>query len=196
MDSILHIESVSLTRLSSTSTSTASIHHMPCQLILRPLHCRLSSFSTVTVGVASRRSSSSVVAASGTLTANSVAPRGGVYTVGDFMTRKEDLHVVKPTTTVDEALEALVEHRITGFPVIDDDWKLVGLVSDYDLLALDSISGRRTENDLFPEVDSTWKVCSLLEIDASFWWKSMSFYVVLYYSFSKPFLPLHHYKQR
>jgi len=23
------------------------------------------------------------------------------------------------------ALEALVEHRITGFPVIDDDWKLV-----------------------------------------------------------------------
>ncbi|XWS41876.1 hypothetical protein CRYUN_Cryun17cG0120200 [Craigia yunnanensis] len=84
-------------------------------------------------------------------------PRGGVYTVGDFMTRKEDLHVVKPTTTVDEALEALVKHRITGFPVIDDDWKLVGLVSDYDLLALDSISGQRTENDLFPEVDSTWK---------------------------------------
>lgn len=76
--------------------------------------------------------------------------------VGDFMTRKEDLHAVKPTTTVDEgighirfvcqiilhllilflnflswvgsfvtALETLVEKRITGFPVIDDDWKLV-----------------------------------------------------------------------
>ncbi|CAH2049160.1 unnamed protein product [Thlaspi arvense] len=67
-------------------------------------------------------------------------PRSGFYTVGDFMTRKEDLHVVKPTTSVDEALEILVEKRITGFPVIDDDWKLVGLVSDYDLLALDSIS--------------------------------------------------------
>nr|POE71532.1 cbs domain-containing protein cbsx1, chloroplastic [Quercus suber] len=72
-------------------------------------------------------------------------PRNGVYTVGDFMTRKEDLHVVKPTMTVDEAflptaLEALVENRITGFPIIDDNWKLVGLVSDYDLLALDSIS--------------------------------------------------------
>lgn len=26
----------------------------------------------------------------------------GVYTVGDFMTRKEELHVVKPTTTVEE----------------------------------------------------------------------------------------------
>ncbi|OVA15875.1 CBS domain [Macleaya cordata] len=74
------------------------------------------------------------------------------------MTKKEDLHVVKPTTTVDEALETLVENRITGFPVIDDDWKLVGLVSDYDLLALDSISGSgRAESSMFPEVDSSWK---------------------------------------
>lgn len=102
--------------------------------------------------------SSFSVSASGTLTANSVPPRNGVYTVGDFMTRKEDLHVVKPTTTVDEALEALVENRITGFPVIDDNWKLVGLVSDYDLLALDSISGgTRSDTSMFPEVDSTWK---------------------------------------
>lgn len=29
-------------------------------------------------------------------------PKDGEYTVGDFMTRKEDLHVVKATTTVDE----------------------------------------------------------------------------------------------
>jgi len=33
-----------------------------------------------------------------------VQPKSGVYTVGDFMTRKEDLHVVKPTTTVDEGI--------------------------------------------------------------------------------------------
>lgn len=31
-------------------------------------------------------------------------PRSGQYTVGDFMTRKEDLHVVKPTTSVDEGI--------------------------------------------------------------------------------------------
>lgn len=75
------------------------------------------------------------------------------------MTKKDELQVVKPTTTVDEALDSLVEHRITGFPVIDDNWKLVGVVSDYDLLALDSISGHgKTDNSsLFPEVDSTWK---------------------------------------
>ncbi|KAJ1256830.1 hypothetical protein BS78_K296300 [Paspalum vaginatum] len=80
------------------------------------------------------------------------------YTVGDFMTKREELHVVKPATSVDEALEMLVEHRITGFPVIDDDWNLIGVVSDYDLLALDSISGTGlAEADIFPEVDSTWK---------------------------------------
>ncbi|KAK0581128.1 hypothetical protein LWI29_010303 [Acer saccharum] len=89
---------------------------------------------------------------------NSVPPRNGTYTVGDFMTRKEDLHVAKTTTTVDEALEALVEKRITGFPVIDDDWTLVGVVSDYDLLALDTISGgNQNDTSLFPEVSSTWK---------------------------------------
>ncbi|KZV37231.1 hypothetical protein F511_25029 [Dorcoceras hygrometricum] len=91
-------------------------------------------------------------------TANSVPTRDGVYTVGDFMTPKENLHVVKPTTTVTEALETLVEKRITGFPVIDDDWKLVGVVSDYDLLALDSIlGGGQQETNMFPDVDSTWK---------------------------------------
>ncbi|XP_007042479.2 PREDICTED: CBS domain-containing protein CBSX2, chloroplastic [Theobroma cacao] len=92
------------------------------------------------------------------LIANSVPSRNGNYTVGDFMSRKEDLHVVKTTTTVDEALEALVEKRVTGFPVIDDDWKLVGVVSDYDLLALDSISGcSQNDTTMFPNVDSTWK---------------------------------------
>ncbi|KAK4367775.1 hypothetical protein RND71_011567 [Anisodus tanguticus] len=98
------------------------------------------------------------LASANSLTDNSVPPRNGLYTVGDFMTTKEELHVVKPTTSVDEALEALVEHRITGFPVIDDNWKLVGLVSDYDLLALDSVSGTGTADaGMFPEVDSNWK---------------------------------------
>ncbi|PHT62637.1 CBS domain-containing protein CBSX2, chloroplastic [Capsicum annuum] len=74
------------------------------------------------------------------------------------MTRKEDLHVVKTTTKVGEALEMLVEKRVTGLPVVDDDWNLVGVVSDYDLLALDSISGAgQADTNLFPDVDSTWK---------------------------------------
>ncbi|KAL0454275.1 UNVERIFIED_CONTAM: CBS domain-containing protein CBSX1, chloroplastic [Sesamum latifolium] len=104
-----------------------------------------------------RRLDAAPFAAAGTT--NSVPPREGIYTVGDFMTTKEHLHVVKPTTTVDEALETLVDKRITGFPVVDDDWKLVGVVSDYDLLALDSISGggQEQETSIFPVVDSSWK---------------------------------------
>ncbi|KAK1269773.1 hypothetical protein QJS04_geneDACA006387 [Acorus gramineus] len=110
----------------------------------------------LTVGA---RKPSPVARSSGLMTnSNSVSPSNGLYTVGDFMTKKEDLCVVKQSTTIDEALEILVENRITGFPVIDDDWKLVGVVSDYDLLALDSISGSRpSDASLFPEVDRTWK---------------------------------------
>ena len=83
--------------------------------------------------------------------------KNGGYTVGDFMTGKQHLHVVKPTTSVDDgkyskdekkrylyvsnsiicfffslslfemltALELLVEKKVTGLPVIDDDWNLV-----------------------------------------------------------------------
>ncbi|XP_043711887.1 CBS domain-containing protein CBSX1, chloroplastic-like [Telopea speciosissima] len=98
------------------------------------------------------------VAGSGALMSNSVPPRNGEYVVRDFMTRKADLLVVKPSTTVDEALEVLVENRISGFPVVDDEWNLVGVVSDYDLLALDSISGSGlSDTSMFPEVDSSWK---------------------------------------
>ncbi|KAL4379952.1 hypothetical protein GQ457_02G007970 [Hibiscus cannabinus] len=153
---LLHSESISVTVM---RLGAAPIHHMACQaqLSFRPVNTLLFPLPTVPGGSRSGKSSASVVAATRTLTAtNSVSPIG-VYIVGDFMTRKEDLLVVKPTTTVDEALQTLVGHRISGVPVVDDDWKLVGLVSDYDLLALDSISGRPTENDLFPEVESTWK---------------------------------------
>ncbi|MFS7920104.1 putative CBS domain-containing protein [Helianthus anomalus] len=89
---------------------------------------------------------------------NSTTPRDGIYTVADFMTRKADLLVVETSTPVDKALEILVEKRITGFPVVDADWNLVGVVSDYDLLALDSISGgTHSDTALFPDVDSSWK---------------------------------------
>ncbi|XP_058186885.1 CBS domain-containing protein CBSX1, chloroplastic [Rhododendron vialii] len=149
--------------LSLLSTTAAVHHHLPPSLLSSSQLCpRLPPISTAAsrcffLPVSGPLRSFSV-AATATFMANSVPPRNGVYTVGDFMTRKEDLHVVNPTTTVDEALELLVENRITGFPVIDDTWKLVGLVSDYDLLALDSISGGgRTDTNMFPEVDSTWK---------------------------------------
>ncbi|XP_004231863.1 CBS domain-containing protein CBSX1, chloroplastic isoform X3 [Solanum lycopersicum] len=139
-------------------TPAAFHRQLPCLLLSLPGHILAASTKFYLPLRLSDSRDTFRLASANTLTANSVPPRNGVYTVGDFMTRKEELHVVKPTTSVDEALEALVEHRITGFPVIDDNWKLVGLVSDYDLLALDSVSGTGTADaGIFPEVDSNWK---------------------------------------
>ncbi|CAI5942532.1 unnamed protein product [Closterium sp. NIES-65] len=85
-------------------------------------------------------------------------------TVGDCMT-KGDVKVVKVTTTVDEALEKLVAYRISGMPVVDDDNRVVGVVSDYDLLALDSISGKHKERDgIFPQAGSTWKAFKEIQL--------------------------------
>ncbi|CAA7035850.1 unnamed protein product [Microthlaspi erraticum] len=156
MDAVFHASPLSITRLGASSSSSPSL--LPSRLFAVQLG---HQFTFSLIFPSKSRSPS---ASSATLTAKSSSPRSGVYTVGEFMTKKEDLHVVKPTTTVDEALEILVENRITGFPVIDEDWKLVGLVSDYDLLALDSISGSgRTENSMFPEVDSTWKTFNAVQ---------------------------------
>ncbi|KAL9260997.1 CBS domain-containing protein [Drosera capensis] len=144
-------------RTAATAAGSNSVASFSPQISRRSRAIRRDGwmgFSNGRIGV--RRSGS--VAASRTLMRNSLH-KSGVYIVSDFMTRKENLQVVKPSTSVDEALEALVDNRITGFPVVDDDWKLVGVVSDYDLLALDSISGSaRSDNSMFPEVDSTWKV--------------------------------------
>ncbi|GJP53349.1 hypothetical protein CLOM_g12508 [Closterium sp. NIES-68] len=85
-------------------------------------------------------------------------------TVGDCMT-KGNVKVVKVTTTVDEALEILVAHRISGMPVVDDANRVVGVVSDYDLLALDSISGKRKERDgIFPQAGSSWKAFKEIQL--------------------------------
>ncbi|KAH7352641.1 hypothetical protein KP509_19G055500 [Ceratopteris richardii] len=89
---------------------------------------------------------------------NAIPAKQDYHTVGEFMTTLNDLYCVKSSTTVDEALELLVQNRITGLPVVDDDGKLIGVVSDFDLLALDAISGMRpSESSLFPEPGSSWK---------------------------------------
>ena len=50
----------------------------------------------------------------------------------DIMTTR--VAIVSPDTTVEEIVRRLVERRIGGMPVVDADGKLVGIVSDGDLL--------------------------------------------------------------
>ncbi|GMH35570.1 hypothetical protein BSKO_03438 [Bryopsis sp. KO-2023] len=52
------------------------------------------------------------------------------------------------------AMETLVEAGVSGLPVVDDDKKVVGVVSAYDVLALDCTPGQLDKSDgFFPPVN-------------------------------------------
>ncbi|XP_028781149.1 CBS domain-containing protein CBSX2, chloroplastic isoform X2 [Neltuma alba] len=140
-----------------TATLPLTRFSVASSLFIHQLHQCHSGHSQLASSLLKRRRFPMALGSSGPRI-NSVPRRNGTYRVADFMTKKENLHVVKITTTVEEALEALVNNRISGLPVIDDEWNLVGVVSDYDLLAIDSISGgSQCETNMFPDVDSSWK---------------------------------------
>lgn len=74
--------------------------------------------------------------------------------VRDIMTSTL-LITTSPDSSVDDALELLVEHKVSGLPVVDGSNKVVGIVSDFDLLALETF-GKTQKGSLFPEPDQTW----------------------------------------
>jgi CBS domain-containing protein len=53
-------------------------------------------------------------------------------TVADVMSR--DPVVVQPETPLNEAIKILAERRISGLPVVDNQGKLVGVISETDLM--------------------------------------------------------------
>ncbi|MBT8088539.1 MAG: CBS domain-containing protein [Gammaproteobacteria bacterium] len=58
--------------------------------------------------------------------------------VKDYMART--LVTFKPDTDVLDAVHVLVQHRIAGAPVVDDEGNLIGMLSEYDCMkvALDA----------------------------------------------------------
>ena len=50
----------------------------------------------------------------------------------DIMNR--DIITVKKDTPIFQALELMVKHRITGIPVVEDDMRLAGVISEKDVL--------------------------------------------------------------
>ena len=55
-------------------------------------------------------------------------------TASDVMTK--ELITLQPETTAEEAIQILLEHKISGAPVVDPIGHLVGIVSEYQLLAV------------------------------------------------------------
>ena len=53
--------------------------------------------------------------------------------VGDFMTRR--VITVAPDASIVEAAKLMLEHKISGLPVIDAAHHVVGIVSEHDLLS-------------------------------------------------------------
>ena len=51
----------------------------------------------------------------------------------DIMTK--DVITVKPESTVEELARLLIEHRFSGVPVVDDAKRLVGIVTEHDLIS-------------------------------------------------------------
>ena len=47
-----------------------------------------------------------------------------------------DLITVKRKTSIYEAIRTLIEHNITGLPVLNDDDSLAGIISEKDMLTL------------------------------------------------------------
>jgi CBS-domain-containing membrane protein len=54
-------------------------------------------------------------------------------TAQDIMTR--DVMTVTPDTDITQATQMMLEHRINGLPVVDDQRRLVGIVCQSDLIA-------------------------------------------------------------
>lgn len=50
----------------------------------------------------------------------------------DIMTT--NLITIQEGDTIEEALKILVNHRVTGLPVVDKKGKMVGVISEYDII--------------------------------------------------------------
>jgi CBS domain-containing protein len=47
--------------------------------------------------------------------------------------KSKEVITAKSTTTIDEAMELLIKHKISCLPILEDDGKLIGIISDKDI---------------------------------------------------------------
>ncbi len=96
-----------------------------------------------------------------------------MLTAKDIMTK--EVVIVRPGTPVEEALELMLAHMISGIPVVNLDMTLLGIITEKDLLRLFSdpqnIKGRTVEEYMtqpavhFDENEGIDDICKcLLEV--------------------------------
>jgi len=93
-----------------------------------------------------------------------------IPTPKDIMTK--DVIAVKPETPILEALELIARHDISGLPVVDEDNRLVGVLSEKDVVSLlytpEDDHGYRVDNFMtqpalyFEEEENLLDVCDFL----------------------------------
>lgn len=61
-----------------------------------------------------------------------------------------------------DVIEKIVNYQVSGLPVLENN-KVVGVLSDYDLLAIDELAFASSKNSLFPEANDTWEAFRVLK---------------------------------
>jgi acetoin utilization protein AcuB len=71
--------------------------------------------------------------------------------IEEIMTRT--LLIISPNATISQAAEMMLEHKVSGLPVVDPDKRLVGIVTESDIFRLVVQAWRQVEGvDPMPQV--------------------------------------------
>ena len=81
--------------------------------------------------------------------------------VKDIMT--EEVIVVSPEATIDKAISLLLDHRVSGLPVVDGDNLLLGVITEFDII--DLVYNADIEESIV--ADYMTKVVNSLDVEAS-----------------------------
>jgi predicted transcriptional regulator len=98
----------------------------------------------------------------GAFTMKSKAPQEQqAVTVADYMATK--LITFSPHQTMQEAMETLLKHKISGAPVVDEDGSLIGVVSEGDCLK-EIVRGKYNNTPSLPALVSDYMATEVISI--------------------------------
>jgi len=77
--------------------------------------------------------------------------------VEDYMTHLSDALVLTPETSMSEAAKLLNDFKVTGAPVVDSDFKLVGVLTQFDFLYLEGMRDERGAGSMVSLDSGKWE---------------------------------------